>query len=408
VAPFLTLDGDPYPAVVNGRVIWIMDGYTTSATYPYSQRVDLRAASSDTTSGTGSVLQAKQNINYLRNSVKATVDAYNGTVTLYQFDDTDPILAAWNKAFGGNLIKPRSAIPAELAAHFRYPEDLFKVQRDLLAKFHVTEPTGFFNGSSFWDVPTDPAQESTGPKQPPYYLLAKFPGQDKAVFQLTAAVVPRKRQNLAALMYASYEAGKPRLQVLQLPNDTLISGPIQVHQKMQNSPDARKDLSLFAQSAQVKYGNLLSLPVGGGMLYVEPIYIQSNAANSYPLMKKVLLNYGEFVAYEDTLQKGVASLVQQAGGPQPPPPPPPGPGGVQPPAPPPGPLPDAVARIQKALADLKSAQQAGNFDAYGRALKELDDAVKAFQDAQKAAGTPSPGASPTPSATGAPSPAPSG
>ncbi len=131
VAPFLTMDGDPYPAVVNGRVTWILDGYTTSATFPYSQQVDLRSATSDTTSDRGTVLQARQNINYIRNSVKATVDAYDGTVTLYAFDDADPVLKAWNKAFGGNIIKPKSDIPPELAAHFRYPEDLFKVQRDL-------------------------------------------------------------------------------------------------------------------------------------------------------------------------------------------------------------------------------------------------------------------------------------
>ena len=161
VAPFLTLDGDPYPAVIDGKVTWILDGYTTSATYPYSQRVDLRAAASDSTSDRGTVLQAKQNINYIRNSVKATVDAYNGTVTLYSFDDNDPILKAWNKAFGGNIIKPSSAIPPALAEHFRYPEDLFKVQRDLLSKFHVDDPKQFNSGQDFWQVPDDPAA-STG------------------------------------------------------------------------------------------------------------------------------------------------------------------------------------------------------------------------------------------------------
>jgi uncharacterized membrane protein (UPF0182 family) len=416
VAPFLTMDGDAYPAVVNKRVVWVLDGYTTASTFPYSQRVNLKNATNDAQTGTGTFSLPGDEINYLRNSVKATVDAYDGSVTLYAFDESDPVLRAWNKAFGGKLIQPRSAISPELEQHFRYPEDQFKVQRDLLARFHVTEPSGFFNGAGFWDVPVDPANESGGLKQPPYYLLAKFPGQDGTAFQLTAAVTPRKRQNLAALMYASYDAGKPRLQVLQLPNDTLISGPIQVHQKMQNAPDARKDLSLFAQSAKVEYGNLLSLPIGGGMLYVEPIYIQSNAANSYPLMKKVLLNYGEFVAYEDTLQKGIESLVRQATGQQP--------TTVQPPAgqPPAGQPPagqqsgamaDAVTRIQKALANLKSAQSSGDFEAYGRALKELDDAVKAFQDAQKAAGsqqstppTPVPSTPVSPSAT--PSPAPSG
>jgi uncharacterized membrane protein (UPF0182 family) len=414
VAPFLTIDGDPYPAVVNKRIVWILDGYTTASTYPYAQRINLKNATNDALTGAGTFSLPGEEINYLRNSVKATVDAYDGTVTLYAFDESDPVLKAWNKAFGGKLIQPRSAISPELMQHFRYPEDQFKVQRDLLSKFHVTDPSGFFNQAGFWDVPVDPTQEHTGPKQPPYYLLAKFPGQNESAFQLTAAVTPRNRQNLAALMYASYDtSGKPRLQVLQLPNDTLIAGPIQVHQKMQNSPDVRRDITLFGSSqsnSKVEYGNLLTLPVGGGMLYVEPLYIQSKEANSYPLMKKVLLNYGEFVAYEDTLQKGVQSLVQQATGQsptiQPPPPPPSSPGGGQAPS---SVLADAVAQINKALADLKAAQQAGDFEGQGRALKELDDAVKAFNEAQKAAGTPaSPAPTTAPSGAGTPSPAASG
>jgi uncharacterized membrane protein (UPF0182 family) len=125
VAPFLKMDGDPYPAVVGGRIVWILDGYTTSSTYPYSQRVDLRDAASDATTNQGTIAQAREDVNYMRNSVKATVDAYDGTVKLYSFDDTDPILKAWNQAFGGKLIQPRSAIPAELEQHFRYPEDQF-------------------------------------------------------------------------------------------------------------------------------------------------------------------------------------------------------------------------------------------------------------------------------------------
>src|SRR4030095_4805502 len=133
----------------------ILDGYTTSASFPYSQRVDLREVTSDALTGTGTAFQAKQNINYIRNSVKATVDAYDGTVTLYEFDEQDPILKAWNKAFGGNVIKPKSAIPADLAAHFRYPEDLFKVQRDLLAKFHINDPREFNSAQNFWQVPED-------------------------------------------------------------------------------------------------------------------------------------------------------------------------------------------------------------------------------------------------------------
>jgi uncharacterized membrane protein (UPF0182 family) len=170
VAPFLTLDGDPYPAVVSGKIVWISGRLHDVGHLPYSQRVDLREASSDATTGAGTSFQLKQNINYIRNSVKATVDAYDGTVTLYSFDDSDPVLQAWNKAFGGEPDQAQGAIPPELADHFRYPEDLFKVQRDLLAKFHVDDPKQFNGGADFWQVPEDPAKHGSGLKQPPYYL----------------------------------------------------------------------------------------------------------------------------------------------------------------------------------------------------------------------------------------------
>jgi uncharacterized membrane protein (UPF0182 family) len=251
VAPFLTMDGDPYPAVVNGRVTWILDGYTTSATYPYSQRVDLRETSEDTLSGAGTVLQARQNINYIRNSVKATVDAYDGTVTLYAFDDQDPILKAWNQAFGGNLIKPKSEIKPELAAHFRYPEDLFKVQRDLLSKFHVSDPGEFNSGQDFWQVPADPAQSGANQgNQPPYYLLTQFPEQTTQRFQLTAALTPVNRQNLSALLTGVIGAdGKLQLELLELPRDNRIPGPGQAQQTMANDGDVRSKITLLQAEA---------------------------------------------------------------------------------------------------------------------------------------------------------------
>ena len=178
VAPFLTLDGDPYPAVVDGRVQWIVDGYTTAATYPYAERVNLQTETTDELTNRGTFQLARENVNYMRNSVKATVDAYDGTVKLYEFDDTDPVLKAWNKAFGGDLVLPKADIPAELAEHFRYPADMFKVQRNLLTKFHVTNPGDFYSGQDFWQVPNVPDAPDSGQKQPPYYLFTQFPGQE--------------------------------------------------------------------------------------------------------------------------------------------------------------------------------------------------------------------------------------
>jgi uncharacterized membrane protein (UPF0182 family) len=405
VAPFLTLDGDPYPAVVDGKIMWILDGYTTASTYPYSTQVDLKSATSDSLTGEGFVPQAQQNINYLRNSVKATVDAYTGQVTLYSFDDKDPVLKAWNKAFGGNVIKPSSAIPAALAAHFRYPEDQFKVQRELLTRFHVTDPQQFYSGQDFWQVPDDPAG-TTGAKQAPYYLLAKFPGQDQTTFQLTAAMTPRSRQNLTALITGSYVNGKATLQVLQLPDGTLASGPGQAHQKMTNDNEVRNQITFTAGTANVIYGNLLSLPVGGGMLYVEPLYVESKAQNSYPYLKYVVVNFGQYVGFDVNLQGALNQLLNAAktGNPSQQKPP----SGTNPPPtttpPANGAVAAAVAKINKALSDLKAAQQSGNFTAYGQALDALNAAINEYQQAQQAAGG---GSTPSPVPSSSVSPAPS-
>ena len=417
VAPFLTLDQDVYPAVVDGKILWIVDGYTTASTYPYSQVLDWKTATTDTQTTAQAFPEARQDVNYVRNSVKATVDAYTGKITLYAFDNTDPVLKAWNKAFGGKLVKPSSAISPDLASHLRYPEDQFKVQRDLLSRLHVTTANGFFTGDDFWQVPVDPAKQSSKLNQPPYYLFAKFPGQTQPTFQLTAAVNPRNRQHLAALVSGSYVNGRPQLKVLELPNDTLIPGPGQVWQNMTTTPAVTSDLTLFGrENSQPVHGNLLSLPVGDGMLYVEPLYIQNKDTNPQPRVRKVILAYGKYIAYADTLEAGLKDLVSQAAAGQPA-----NPGdnsgngstgsnqGQQPTS---GAVAAAVTKLNQAITDLHAAQQAGDFVAYGRALQALDDAVKAYQAAQAAAGTtsPTPGASGSSSPSGAAStnPSPSG
>ncbi|WUR59146.1 UPF0182 family protein [Micromonospora chokoriensis] len=425
VAPFLTLDGDPYPAVVDGRVQWIVDGYTTAASYPYAERVNLQTETTDELTNRGTFQLARENVNYMRNSVKATVDAYDGTVKLYEYDDTDPVLKAWNKAFGGDLIQPKADIPVELNEHFRYPADMFKVQRNLLTKFHVTNPGDFYSAQDFWQVPNVPDAPDSGQKQPPYYLFTQFPGQESPRFQLTSAVTPNGRQNLAALISGSYVDGKPRLEVLELPDQTRISGPVQVHQQMTNNANIRQQLNLLSSNqAQVQYGNLLSLPFADGMLYVEPVYVKSNQQDAYPLLQKVLLSYGDggsFVALADNINDGIKQLVEQgkkAGQGAPPTPPPggnptnptptPTPSGAATPTPTPTPsagtppptgdLAAAADRVQTAITEVRAAQTSGDFERYGRALKALDEALTAFQQAQQAAGNAS--GSPSPSAGG--------
>jgi uncharacterized protein len=384
VAPFLTLDGDPYPAVVDGKIVWIVDGYTTATHYPYAQRVNLHDATSDALTGEGTVAQAREEITYMRNSVKATVDAYDGTVTLYEYDDDDPILKAWNRAFGG-IVLPKSAIPASLAAHFRYPEDMFKVQRDLLTRYHVTNPADFLAGPDFWKVPDDPTQ-TTKVKQPPYYLYTQLPlpGQQQTQFQLVSSLTPTgDRQNLASLISGSYVDGKPQLRILELDKASQVNGPSLAQQLMENKDAPRTDINIWKDN--VLRGNLLSLPYGNGMLYVEPLYVRSSGDKTYPQLRKVLVAYGDRVGYADTLGEAIAQLT-----------------GAAPPAtvpdvpePPDGDTtPDvaaAVARIQKALADLKSAQQKGDFKAQGQALSDLQEAIDAFNAAMAA----SPSASPS-------------
>ncbi len=394
VAPFLTLDGDPYPAAVNGRIMWIIDGYTTSANFPYSKRVDLQEVTSDSLTDVGTFALAKQQINYIRNSVKATVDAYDGTVTLYEFDEDDPVLQAWNNAFGGKLVKDKSEISPELAAHFRYPADLFKVQRDLLTQFHVTEAGQFFTEADFWALPDDPAK-SIKAKQPPYYLLTQLPEQNGIQFQLVAAVTPKDRQNLAALISGSYQDGKPILQLLEFGKESPIFGPGQAQQEMENNAEARSQLNIWGTNG-VK-ANLLSLPYGGGMLYVEPIYLKSSGERTYPQLQRILMNFGGKVAFAPTVQEGIAQLLTGV----PANPPPPNTGNPPPQTnPPPSSteLSAAAADIAKAIADLQDAQKRADFEAQGRALAALDAAVKRYQAAQAAAGaTPSPAATPTPS-----------
>jgi uncharacterized membrane protein (UPF0182 family) len=395
VAPFLKVDGDPYPAVVDGHVVWILDGYTTASTYPYAQRTDLRSATSDSLTGAGTTPQQKQDINYIRNSVKATVDAYTGKVTLYSFDSKDPVLKAWNAAFGG-IIKPLSAASPDLVAHFRYPEDLFKVQRDVLTEFHVTDPGSFNSSENFWSVPQDPS--NTGTKQPPYYVVAQYPGQSAATFQLTASVTQRNQGNLSAMLSAYYDsAGKPHFNVLDLRGNATINGPGQIAPKLQNQSGIRTQLTTSdSRNSKLDYGNLLILPVQNSLLYVEPVFIKGVDV-AYPLLSLVLVSFGQQVGYGANLTDAIASLNASTTGTSPPPNS--GSTGTNPPnntqvSPA---VAAALAQINKALADLKTAQQSGSYEAQGRAMDELQKAIQAYNQATKTATT-------TPSGTPSPSP----
>lgn len=395
VAPWLEMDGDSYPAVINGQIKYIVDGYTTLDNYPYAQQVSFGQRASDSTSDPS---QPDRKINYIRNSVKAVVDAYTGKVTLYEFGKKDPVLEAYKGIFPG-LIKPKSEITPELRQHFRYPADMFKVQRSLLAKYHVSTPGDFYANRGFWEVPQDPNQgqrQGPGQKQPPFYVIAQVNGQTRPTFQLTSALTALERPNLAAWVSASSSPETyGQLTVLELPTDTQTPGPVQVQRQMESTPKVTRDRTLFDNpNVRAMFGNLLTLPVQGGLLYVEPIYIRPNNENAYPQLARVLTFYNGSVGYADTLEAsleqtfgpGAGDNAQTSqgedgegeessdGGQQQPP----GGGGGQ--ANPE--TQQAIQDIQAALERVRSAQESGNLGDLGSAFQQLEEATRRFEQAQ--------------------------
>jgi uncharacterized membrane protein (UPF0182 family) len=388
VAPWLTLDGNIYPAVVDGRILWIVDGYTTSNGYPYSKKTNLATATTNTisTNTTAVSALASRNISYMRNSVKATVDAYDGTVKLYQWDTKDPVLSTWSKAFPGT-VTPKSAMSKSLLEHIRYPEDLFGVQRDVLSTYHVKTADAFYGGQDFWRVPTDPSSLGANAGiQPPYYMTLKLPGQDKAAFSLTSSFVPRgNRQNLTAFASVNSDNGPDygKISVLQLPRSTNISGPSQVASNFEAKPEVAQALSLLRQGgSDVVLGNLLTLPVGGGLLYVQPVYVRATANTSaYPLLQKVLVSFGDVIGFDNTLKGAldqvfggnsgtVLNNTSQSNT-----------GGSTPVVS--NSVKSALDNAKAALADAQAALRRGDFAAYGKAQDRLEAAILAAISAQK-------------------------
>jgi uncharacterized membrane protein (UPF0182 family) len=385
VAPWLTLDGDPYPALVDGRVLWIIDGYTTSAGYPYSRKTTLSGATTDalTANSTSITAQGNQKVNYIRNSVKATVDAYDGTVNLYGWDENDPVLKTWSKAFP-NSIKSKSEMSEQLMEHIRYPEDMFRIQRDILSAYHVKSAAAFYGGQDFWRVPRDPSTfGANAGNQPPYYMTMQLPGSDKAAFSLTTPFVPRGgRENLAAFAVVNSQAGPDygKITVLQLPRSTNVAGPSQVASNFEAKPEVANSLSLLRQGgSDVVLGNLLTLPVGGGLLYVQPVYVRATAnAAAYPLLQKVLVSFGDQIGYSDTLKgaldqvfagnSGTSESGESTGSGKP------TTGSND--------LANALASAKQALADGQAALAKGDFTAYGKAQDRLKSAIAAAISAQ--------------------------
>ncbi|HEY2553063.1 MAG TPA: UPF0182 family protein [Streptosporangiaceae bacterium] len=424
VAPFLTLDANTYPVVAGGQTYWVVDGYTTSDNYPYSQRVSLDQATQNSYNPGGAVVGPDGQVNYLRNSVKALVNAYTGAVTLYQWTGQDPVLQDWMRAFPG-VIKPRTDIPPAVLPHLRYPPDMFEVQRQILTQYHVTSASQFYGGQNFWQVPDDPSGLSPGRfAQPPYYLTMagnSMPGLAKPEFSLTTALTPRGRANMSAFMAVDSNPQSPdygQIRVLQLPQDTTIRGPGQVQNDFESNATVAKELTLLrGGGSTVTQGNLVTLPVGGGLVYFEPVYVSQVAAagSSYPTVQLVLVYYNGQIGFATSLPAAIAQAFGTSGkapvtGTSPP-------GGTPPPTTPSGPASAAVRHfLQQAESFYTQAQaalRAGDFAAYGRDLAKMNTALN--QAIAAAGGSPAPSLSPSPpvspsspSVSPAPSPSPSG
>jgi uncharacterized protein len=391
VAPYLTVDSEIYPAVVDGRIKWIVDGYTTSTNFPYSNLEAFNLAILDSSSETFN--RQTGQINYIKNSVKATVDAYDGKVEIFQWDETDPILQAWMRIFP-DTIKPRSEIGSSLMSHLRYPSDLFKVQRSVLGRYHVTEAGAFYSQQDAWMTPNDPvAGTGLGTLQPPYYLTMQAPGQDQSAFSLYSTFIPQStgdttRNVLTGYLIANADAGREvgtpsgnygKLTLLNLPRETVVPGPGQVQNNFNADSNVSSLLNILRQgSTRVLNGNLLTLPVGGGLLYVQPVYIESTGETSYPLLQKILVAFGDQIAFEDTLEEALDSLFGGDSGAVT------GDSDIVEPDDSTGAdsgnvaLDVALNAAAKALQDKDAALRAGNWEAFGEADRRL---ARAIQDA---------------------------
>lgn len=395
-APWLTTDSNPYPAVIDGRILWIVDGYTTLADYPYAAKATLD------TPAPGTPARLRNDIAYARNSVKATVDAYDGTVTLYQFDDSDPVLATWMNVFPGT-VEREEVISEELRAHFRYPTDLFKAQRELLAKYHVDDPREFFTTNAFWSVPSDPTVDDDV-RQDPFYILVGDKNSARPSFRLASAMVGYNREFLSA--YISVRSDPDdygRIEVLRLPTDTLTQGPQQIQNSMISDTRVASERTLLERSNRIQYGNLLTLPIAnGGVLYVEPLYTERISSlqdtSTFPQLSRVLVSYrdpssgGVRVGYGPTLAEALAQVFDSGTGAvatRPGREIPSGGVGSGPARPETGEEEvgeprtgtsdlTAATELGQALRDLRAAQQSGDFTAYGAALDKLQEVVDEY------------------------------
>lgn len=290
IAPFLTYDNDPYAVVYNGRLYWIIDAYTTSNKYPFSE--------------------PQKNINYIRNSVKVVVDAFNGSVNFYQVDKNDPIANSYNKIFKG-IFKDVDSAPMGLRQHFRYPEDLFNIQASMLQKYHVTDPKVFYNSEDLWSISQNQKQvEGDKSTNPASYVIMRLPGEKKEETVLMEYFNVKDKDNLVSILGARMDGNNyGKLELYKLPTDKTVYSPYLFKQKINQDPNISKEISLWnTQGSQVQYGDTSVVPIDNSLLYVESVYIRAQGQNSIPEVKKIILSSGDNIVMADNMQEALNKL----------------------------------------------------------------------------------------------------
>ena len=380
IAPFLQLDGDPYMIVADGQLVWLQDAYTHTDLYPYATR--------------------SFGLNYIRNSVKVAVNAFDGSTTFYLLDDDDPIARAYDKIFP-DLFTPFAEMPLSLQAHIRYPMDLFTIQTLMYTTYHITDPDSLFNREDLWAIPTEKflADEQT---MEPYYVVMKLPGEEEVEFALILPFTPEGRTISIAWMAARSDAANyGKLLSFRFPTDTGIFGPIQIESRIDTDTAISQQFSLWNQSgSQVIRGNLLMIPIGEGNLFVEPIYLRASGANTIPELKRVIVANGNNIAMEPTLEEALEVVLGRAQAtvptigdlPSPTVQPTPADGATPEPTATPAPtvaLPDEVDDlISEANDSFELAQrllQAGDFAGYGEEIDRLEEILQRLVDLTQSA-----------------------
>lgn len=351
LAPWLMLDPDPYAVIVDGRLVWIIDGYTASDRYPYSERIS--------------------DINYMRNSVKVTVDAYDGTTTLYAIDEKDPLLATWRAIFP-DLVVDGSQMPEEIRAHLRYPEGFFRVQAEIYKTYHMQDARVFYNKEDQWALPGETTDGGAG--MAPFYVLMRLPQEPAEDFMMMLPFTPRNKDNMIGWMAASSDPDNYGKRVVYtFPKQKLILGPDQVSARVNQDPVISQQLTLWNQRGSgVLFGNMLVIPINDSLVYIQPLYLQAEQT-AMPQLTRVVVAYGDSVAMQPDLAGALAAVFgaapTQSGE---------TPGGTGLTAA------DAAALYQQAL----EAQKAGDWAAYGRYIDELGKALNALAGASETTVTP--------------------